>query len=100
MSVDPSKATFSVQLDINADGGLDVPNGDGTRSAFYPPERVLDVCVVDAIAFLQVKKYDEDAASSTLTNDGVSCAVDLRALLYALASQAPVDFVRALGGAS
>lgn len=84
----PHHHTFSVQLDVNADYG---------RDDVYPPEHVLDVSVSGDVVFLQHCKYDETHDTSTLTHDGPSMAVDLRALLYALASQAPVDFALVAG---
>lgn len=80
----PGHYTFSTQLDVNADNG---------REDVYPPEFVLDVSVSDNVVFLQHCSYNETHETSTLTHDGPSMAVDLRALLYALAAQAPVDFL-------
>lgn len=81
----PSSATHAVHLAVNADGGS--PN-------YSPPERLLSVSVVADIAFLELVSYDEDNDTTTTKRIGPCLAVDLRALLYALASQSPVEFAR------
>ena len=76
------QATHAVLLDINADGG-DTP--------VVPPYQMLEVDVVDDVAFLRVVKIEEDYQTTTLTRIGETLAVDLRALVYALCSQAGID---------
>lgn len=84
--VTPSTGTFYVSLP-DLDWG---PNG----GLVHPPERVVQVSVVNDLTCITVAKYDEDGGTSTCTSE-TEVAVSTQALLSALVSQLDPDVAEA-----
>ena len=80
--VAPSTGTFYVALP-SLDWGPD-------RRLVHPPERVVQVSVINDVTCLTVCKYDEDGGVSTSTTE-VESVVSTQALLAALISQLDGD---------
>ena len=66
---------------------------------YSPAKNLLHVSVVGNIVFLAHVSAEETGDSMTYTDKGESMAVNLRALLYALISQAPIEISQGLTAA-
>jgi hypothetical protein len=80
--VAPSTGTFYVSLP-------DLDWGPG-NTLVHPPERVVQVCVVNDVTCLNVCKYDEDG-NTTTTETLLDVTVSTQSLLSALVSQLDPD---------
>ena len=84
--VTPSTGTFYVSLP-DLDWGPD-------RRLVHPPERVVQVSVINDLTCITVAKYDEDGTTTTTTTQ-VEVAVSTGSLLAALVSQLDPDVAEA-----
>lgn len=62
------------------------------EARYSPAEDLLHVSVVGNVVFLGNVTAQETGKSVTYTDKGDNMAVNLRALIYALVSQSPIEF--------
>lgn len=74
---------------------IDADERDEVR--YSPAEDLLHVSVVGNIVFLANVSAEETGNSMTYTDKGDSMAVNLRALIYALVAQSPIEFSQIVG---
>lgn len=83
----PSVGTFYVSLP-------DLDRGPGGELV-HPPERVLEVCVVNDVTCLSIRKYSEEGGRTSTLTTVADVTVDTQSLLAALVSQLDGDVAEA-----